>query len=190
MKSSNLMLLCILGLLISGAVAASSSNEKANQLYQSPISVEALEGSTTTDLVIHVPSETTEVKKIQVKAYTIDGSNKFTRNFFNATAVNGTVLIQFDDLMRGERVDVNAHLDSGSGVDNSTVVLLRPDLVVSSVSNAENVVAGDTLQVSATIQEINLDTGAEATVVLMNGENVLDTVPVNVAAGGNAREVF
>lgn len=190
MKSSNIMLLCILGLLISGAVAASSDNGKVNQFSQGSISLEAFKGSTTTDLIIHVPSEVTEVKKIQVKAYYTDGSAKFTRNFFNLTAVNGAVLIQFDDLMRGEQVDVNVHLDKGRGEDNSTVVLLRPDLAVSSASYAEKVVAGDTLQVNATIHEMNLDAGAEATVVLMKGESVLDTMSVNVAAGGTANAVL
>jgi hypothetical protein len=194
-------------LLVSGGIAG--SNEKnASQLSTQPvITVEALKGETVTDLSIHVPHSVTIAKKIQVKAYYANGTHKFTTNFFDMTALNGVILIQFDDLLRGERVDVRLRIEKekdddlkgeenrdeakeGDALKASTVVLLRPDLAFYSVDVAGKVLVGDTLSVNATIQELNGDRGAEAVVSLMDSGNVLATGSVNLSAGGMASVIL
>lgn len=187
MKLSNIMLvLCVIGLLISGVVAA-SNGKSANQVGVVPvITLEALKGQAVTDLLIHVPSDITETKKIQVKAYDAAGSPRFSRNVVNITPVNGIVSLQFDDLQRGDHVTVRLQTEQYGWLDNSTTVLNRPDLIIASAATAGKVVSGDTLVVNVSVQEKNGDLGAEAVVSLLDGETVLDTRDVSVSAGGTA----
>lgn len=185
MKISNIALvLFVSGLLISGVVAA-SNGKSVNQAGVVPvITLEALKGQAVTDLLIHVPPDITETRKIQAKAYDAAGSPRFSRNFVNITPVNGIVLLQFNDLQRGDHVNVRLQTEQYGWLDNSTPVLNRPDLIITSAAAAGKIVAGDTLVVNVSIQEKNGDLGSEAAASLLDGETVLDTKDVSVSAGG------
>lgn len=189
MKGKVVLMLCLAGLLVSGGLAA-SNGKGLGHASQSSISAEALKGPNVTDLMIYVPSDVTIAKKIQVKAYYTNGTNKFTRNFLDVPAANGVVRIQFDNLERREKVDVSLQMDKGGWLEASAVVYLRPDLVIASVTAAEKVLVGDRLFVNVSVQEINGDLGADAAVVLLEGSTVLDTVNVSMNAGGNANAVL
>ncbi len=162
---------------------ADTSNKRTVISAQAVTVSEALKGLSITDLQIHVPQDVIVAKKIQVKAYYANGTLKFTRNFFNKAAANGIILLQFDDLSRGERVDVRLQTDQYGWLESTTMVILRPDLTVSSAIVAEKIIVGGTLTVNVTVQEINGDIGAGAVVSLMDGVTVLDSKNVNVNAG-------
>ena len=179
----SVLIIFLMGLLVSVGFAA-SNGILSNLFSQSGISVEALKGPDTTDLFIHVTPDIIHVKKIRVKAYYTNGTSKFTRNFADAVPVDGIILIQFDDLLRGERVDVRVQMDKGSGFDESAFVILRPDLVLSSVEYSDEVIVGDALVVNVSVREINGDSGAQATVALMNKDTVFDTANVSIDANG------
>lgn len=182
-----ILMLCIAGLLVSGGIAASNEG-KGNARTQS-VSIEAFRGQAVTDLIINVSPDIQAVKKIQVKAYYTNGTIKFTRNFDNAVSSGGIILLQFDDLMRGERADVRVQGDTGSGVDASTTVKLRPDLAVS-VNTVSSVAVGENLPVSVTITENNGDLGSDAVLSLMDGDSVLNSTTVSVNAGSVASAVL
>lgn len=156
---------------------------------QTVIVVEALKGQAVTDLIIHVPTDVTLVKKIQVKAYYADGTSKFSRNFFDSPVVNGIISLQLNDLQRGEKVDFRIQTDRYGWLEGSATVLNRPDLAVSG-SAAGKMPSGEPLSVTVVVQEKNMDTGANASVVLLNGDAVLDTKNVSVAAGGTTSAVL
>lgn len=188
MNGKIVLMLCVAGLLVSGGIAASTEG-RGNAHTQSVITVEAFRGQAITDLLIKVSPDIQVAKKIQVKAYYTNGTIKFTRNFDNAVSAGGVILIQFDDLMRGERVDARVQGDTGSGVEASTVVKLRPDLVVS-INTVSSVLVGENLPVSVTITENNGDMGSEAVLSLMNGDSVLNSTVVSLNAGSVANAVF
>ncbi len=199
MRVNNIMLvLFVLAMLISGGIA--SSNGKGVQQDAQPVlSADAIKGPTVTDLTIHMPPNVTTVKKIQVKAYYVNNTLKFTRNFFDMAVLNGIIQIQLDNLDRGEKVDVSVltgkdknakdkksddeETENSETLKASTVVRLRPDLAFYSVIIAEKVLVGGTLSINVTVQEINGDMGAGAIVSLMDGGTVLDAKNVNVSAG-------
>lgn len=182
-----ILMLCIAGLLVSGGIAA--SNEGRGNARTQSVSIEAFRGQAITDLIINVSPDIQAAKKIQVKAYYTNGTIKFTRNFDNAVSAGGIILLQFDDLMRGELVDVRVQGDTGSGVDASTTVKLRPDLAVS-VNTVSSVAVGENLPVSITITENNGDLGSEAVLSLMDGDSVLNSTTVSVNAGSVANAVL
>lgn len=157
---------------------------------QTVIVVEALKGQAVTDLIIHVPTDVTMVKKIQVKAYYADGTSKFSRNFFDSPVVNGIISLQLNDLQRGEKVDFRIQTDRYGWLEGSATVLNRPDLVISSADAVGKIVVSDTLSVNVSILEKNGDLGSVASVSLLNGESVLDTRSVSIGAGGMTRALL
>lgn len=165
---------------------AGISHKKHDISTQAAVSMEALKGQSITDLQIHVPPNVTAVKKIHVKAYYANGTLKVTRNYFDKSVSNGVISLQFDDLSRGEKVEVRLQTDQYGVFESTTWVLLRPDLTVFSASVAEKVVVGGTMPVNVTVQEINGDMGAEAVIFLTDDVTVLDTRNVNLSAGGTA----
>lgn len=176
-----ILALCLTGLLVSVGFAASNGNQ--NLQPQTVPSAEALKGPIVTNLSIYMPSGVTDAKKIQIKAYYTNGTIKFTRNYGSTLALNGIIVLQFNDLDRQERVDIRIQTSQG-WLETSTIVLLRPDLLVFLASAEKNVLVGDTLPVNVSIREINGDIGAGADVSLQIGEVLLDTVKVNLTAGG------
>ena len=178
-----ILALCLTGLLVSVSFAASNGNQ--NPHPQSVPGAEALKGPAVTDLTIYMPSGVTDAKKIQIKAYYTNGTIKFTRNYGSTPSVNGIIALQFNDLDRQERLDIRIQTSQG-WLETSTIVLLRPDLLVFLASAEKNVLVGDTLPVNVSIREIKGDTGAGAEVSLHIGETLFDTVKVNLTAGGTA----
>lgn len=189
MKEKMIPVLCAIVILISVGIAASDKND-LNPLAQPAVSVGAFKGTSTTDLLIHLPSDVEEARKIQVKAYNSNDTPMFTKNFFNLSAVNNTVSIQFDDLQRGDRVDVRLDSDKYGWLENSTKVLLRPDLVISFAGGIDEVPVGDVLPVNVSIMEVNGDLGSRANVTLLDEEIVLDTRDVSIDAGGTGSALF
>lgn len=171
-------------------INAKAQNNGIGAFVQSAISVEALSGPALTDLIVHVPSNVTLARRVQVKAYYTNGTLKFTRTFSDQPVANSIILVQFGDLLRGERVDVRVQTDQYGWLGSSTVVLLRPDLVIYSAIAAGQVLVGDSLPVNITVREINGDMGANATVALMNNAVLLDAKKVNVSSGGMTNVVL
>ena len=184
------LVLYLAGILISVGIAASNEKRSEALSAQSTISAEALKGPLITDLVIHVPPDVNLSRKVQIKAYYTNGTSKFSQNFFNVTPTGGIISYQFNDLLKGERIDIRLQTDQYGWLETSTLVTLRPDLVITSVTSADQVLAGETLSVKATVQETNGDTGANATLVLLNGELMLNSGYINVNAAGTTDAVL
>ncbi|HEY3185493.1 MAG TPA: hypothetical protein VGJ77_21795, partial [Gaiellaceae bacterium] len=132
----------------------------------------------------------TELKKIQVKTFAADGTVASTRNINDAALTNGARTIDLGDVPRDRHVEADVLLQTSERtfvVRGATRTLLRPDLVVESVTAPKQVLAGRPFAVTVVIAERNKDVGAKATVVLPAAGV---TRPVEIAAGGTATIEF
>jgi gamma-glutamyltranspeptidase/glutathione hydrolase len=156
----------------------------------------ALLGSDGTDLYLTVSSATDPVPdridKVQLKALPFDGDQLRTSNYFDLPAPGGVAVLHVGDLGRHRQLQLLAHVKEGSqnNVEATTQVLLRPDLTVTSVSAPADVVRRQHLTVTAVVAELAGDTGASATVTLLEGDTKLASTPVTVPAGGSTPVSF
>ena len=109
---------------------------------------------------------------------------------------NGRATIELARLERGTAVVVQVHVREQSPprtriLRGGTVALLRPDLVVAALSAPPQTLSTRPIDVVADIAELNTDSGAEATVTLMQGPTpVAAPKTVSVAAGGTTSVTF
>ena len=153
------------------------------------LSVQALLGGGQTDLYLRLTSDGAPLPevldKVQLKAFSPDGEHVLTENLFDVPAPGGVAQLQRSDLMRGERVAVKAHAKAGSQNEllAETHVALRPDLTVE-LDAPERVVRRQSFDVTVSVAEIAGDTGADATVSVFDGVELLATRAVAVGPGG------
>lgn len=116
------------------------------------------------------------VTKVQLKAFDGNGDLLYTSN---TTGINApSVALPLDGLERGQAFDVQANIRD---VDNNrtdvlsvtTVGRLRPDLAVR-VSAPETARVGFPVHITATVEELNHDTGARATCALFVDDAQVD----------------
>src|SRR5207244_1197524 len=96
---------------------------------------------------------------------------------------------------RGQLVATEALAQSGEPertyvLHDETRTLLRPDLVVASLTAPRQILSGRAFTVEARVAEQNGDVGATAALTLTTGTTVLGTVEVDVAAGGSVSKTF
>ena len=119
--------------------------------------------------------------KIQLKAYDGNGDLLYTNNVSGISAP--AVVVPLASFDRGQALDIQANIRN---VDNTrtdvvsvtAVGKLRPDLAVLHVDAPSNAPLGMPVHITATIVELNHDTGARATCVLS-----VDDRPVDRAEG-------
>ncbi len=107
--------------------------------------------------------------KVQLKTFDGNGNLIFTSNYSGLSA--GSFAVPIDRMDRGQTLAVQGHI---RGVDNSrtdvvsvtTVGRLRPDLAVLGVNTPASARVGFPVHISATVAELNQDTGARASCVL------------------------
>jgi hypothetical protein len=126
----------------------------------------------------------TIAQSVQVKSFDVTGKMRWSRSAQNialAPDQNTTVAdLQYSDLSPSQKIKAQMEVKSCAANSPTVVlqqegfVLLRPDLTVETISAPSSVFAGLYVNIFASIRELNGDLGASATVVLMEGDNILD----------------
>jgi gamma-glutamyltranspeptidase/glutathione hydrolase len=152
------------------------------------LSARALLGSDGTDIYLTISSATVPVpdriEKVQLKALPFEGDTLRTSNYFDLPAPGGVAVLNVGGLARHRPLHLIAHVKGGdqNNVEADALVLLRPDLAVTSLSAPAEVVRRQSFTLTATVAELAGDTGASATATLFDGATQLASAPVTVAA--------
>jgi hypothetical protein len=158
----------------------------------------ALTGAAGADMTVTITTAVagcdvpTALKKVQLKVLDADGTIASTRNVNDVAAVGGDATIDLGQVPRQRRVQADVLVQTGTPertyvLRGETTTLLRPDLVVRSITPKQALV-GKPFTVSVVVAERNGDVGAAATVTI-------SAVPgasrqVDVAAGGSTTVEF
>jgi gamma-glutamyltranspeptidase/glutathione hydrolase len=159
------------------------------------LSAQALLGGGQTDLYLRVSSDGAPppdtLDKVELKAFSLNGKNVSTDNLFDVPAPGGVAVISRSDFVRGQLLEVKAHVKQGSQNElvAETHVALRPDLTVE-LHVPETVVRRQGFSVIVSLEELAGDTGASATVSVFDGLSLLATHHVEVGAGGKTEVPF
>jgi hypothetical protein len=166
------------------------------------VSLRALTGPQGADLTVRVvPAPDTgcatpeALKKVQVKVFAADGTLASTHNLQDVDSPGGSADLRLGQVARHQKVAADVLIQNADATRTyvlraETTTLLRPDLVVSDATDNPIVFATRPFQVAAQISERNGDIGAAAVVTLRDGKTTLDSVTVDVAAGGSAEASF
>lgn len=132
------------------------------------------------------------LEKVQLK---VSGKNGWTKNY-NNTNGTGTFVLPVTGLTRGTTIQIHANVRGTSSrnmqvLQVTDTVRLRPDLQVSAVTVPANVTAGVPVTISASVRELNGDTGARATCSLsVNGKQLDTATNIWVDAGDSVQCLF
>ena len=188
------LLVCILTACGSAGAARGAELPAAAALELS-----ALTGPKGADLYIEAPAGTAAFEHVQVQIRAPSGSDEQANRIINlkdVAAPDGVARIDLGELARGATVSAEAHVREQSPARTAihrgeTVVKLRPDLVVAAVHAPPQTLSTRPIDVVADISELNLETGARATVKLMLGPTpVAESQTVTVPAGGGFSVAF
>ena len=166
-----------------------------------PVSLEltALTRQQGADLAIEAPEGTTAFEHVHIQIRAPEGSDETPNrviNLENVAAPDGVASIQLGRVGSGAAVSVEAHVREQSPPRivirrGETVVKLRPDLVVDAVYAPSQTLSTRPIDIVADISELNLETGAQATLKLMLGPTlVAEPKSVTVPAGGSISATF
>lgn len=164
--------------------------------------VEALKGPEVTDVYVTIHSEDpsfpvpASVKKLLLKSLDEEGEAQWAKNYRSVVLQDGVAQYQYDDLGRYQPVTVQVNLQTGLTVNNhvlraDTIVLLRPDLVISDVNAPSQVHVNELINLEVIAREVNLDLGAAFDVALYLQGNEVDRVQgANIDAGGAVSNIL
>ena len=176
------------------ACGAAGAARAAEEPATSVLELSALTGPKGADLYIEAAAGTTAFEHVHVQIRAPAGSDEQTNRIINLKDVavaDGIARIDLGELGRGATVTAEAHVREESPPRTvihrgDTTVKLRPDLVVAAVHAPPQTLSTRPIDVVADISELNLETGAEATVKLMLGPTpVAEPQTVTVRAGGS-----
>lgn len=189
-------------------LAAAGSAAAANQASPGDTSgwgyslqAEALRGVGATDVVLYVRSngvgeEVAQLDRVVIFTRAPRPSRLETTVLRNVPVTDGVVQVALQPLPRGTSVAVDALLYAGAprrtyAMHAATVVKLRPDLVVGSVSAPAQTLTTRAVAVTAVIEEVNGDLAAEdVTVSLRWGPSLIATQQTSVLAGRSRTVIF
>jgi hypothetical protein len=117
------------------------------------------------------------LSKFQLKSFDGNGDLLYTTNYSGLNAPS--VIVPVDGLERGQALDVQANIRNADDnrtdvVSVTTVGRLRPDLAVLRVNAPAAARSGFPVPISATVAELNHDTGARASCVLFVDDAQVD----------------
>jgi len=188
-----------------GVASASTKSPDTATGSQTPYSlqIQALEGPTYTDLYVNTSPTTAGItalnslKKVQLKTFDKNGNLVYTRNYNNGVAApNGSADIQLTDVSRHQPLQTEVLVQNDQTTNTQVlkaqgIVLLRPELSLDQVDTMSTAYVNTPFDVSTIIKELNGDVGANFTVQLLNGNDVIDEAQnVQVAAGGTQPVAF
>jgi gamma-glutamyltranspeptidase/glutathione hydrolase len=156
------------------------------------ISARALLGPNGTDVYVQATPAVAVFDKVQLKAWPLESGNVETRNFFDVAAPGGIATLHLDGIVRGQRIEVSAHVKDGSqnNLETEALVRLRPDLAVLAMTVPADVTRRHSFDVRIAVGETAGDTAASAAVTLFDGTTPLTTQLVTIGAGGQSELVF
>lgn len=167
------------------------------------ITVSALQSAIATDVSVYVLTSDGEnypvpgsLKKLQVKILNSTGDAISVRNLFDVPVLDGKAMVSVPDLVPGMSVEVHVLIQTRQTVNTevlraSTVVLLRPDLVIKEVNAPAQVNVDALFNIEVVVQEMKFQSGATANVSLVEGATVLATATgIAVNAGGEVSVLF
>jgi hypothetical protein len=142
----------------------------------------AHDGTTTIDIAtapFGTPAEDA-ITRILIRALTPSGATVFTRTYDDAIP-NGSVAWTFDDLLAGQTVHLDVHVNDRALprtdlVEIDELVRRRPDLRVEMIRAPRQVVTDAPTVITATIDEHNGDVGARANCVLLVDDIEVDRI--------------
>ena len=150
------------------------------------------------DVVIDGVAEPDRSKHIQMKSFDTEGELRWTENLKNVDLVPGdgmsSVNLNYDDMSRHQPVQSQVQVQNGDTevMKITASVMLRPDVTVDDIQATDTVLVGESLTVSAMLEELNGDLGATTRVTLASEEGVeLDAAEaVMIDPLGDAAVVF
>jgi hypothetical protein len=163
------------------------------------LELSALTGPKKADLYIDAPAGTAAFEHVQVQIRAPAAWDEQVNRIINLKDVavaDGIARIDLGELGRGATVTAEAHVREQNPARTAihrgeTIVKLRPDLVVAAVHAPPQTLSTRPIDVVADISELNLETGAKATVTLMLGPTpVAEPQSVTVPAGGSLSVPF
>jgi len=192
---TTLLLLCAV---LAAAVITASSSAADPAACRYEISTSALTGPTATDVSLRVTApagcaDVASIKKVQLK---IDGTGNADDvvNLDDVQAAGGVASITVGRVDRGRRIDANVLIQPSTRtyvLRDFTTAKLRPDLLVARVQAPPQTLTTRPVDVVASIEETNGDTGAAASVTLAGPLGPLaGPVSVTVPAGGTVTVKF
>lgn len=153
------------------------------------ITVDALKGAEVTDIYIsYSDANLTLADRVKIDAFYSNGTKKFTENYRNVAIINRTSLISSTNLNQNETIAVLVEIGSGKSVLKMTAqtrVKLRPDLAIQSINAPSRVLSGSPFDVDLNTIEINRDTGANFSITIKEGTNVVTSTSASIIPGGN-----
>lgn len=135
------------------------------------------------------------LSQVQFEAFDSSGELRYTKNFNHLNA-GGSADFTFDDLLRGQVLQVQANVRGidGARTDVVTVretVKLRPDIAVQRISAPSSVAVGAAVNLSAVLAELNGDVGAHTDCVLSVDGMEVDRAPgIWIDAGSSVSCAF
>jgi hypothetical protein len=180
--------------MIAALVAAAPTDAQAGKGKAQPfsISVTAMQDvNANTDVTIttHVEQDGLTApdlsKHIQMKSFDTEGELRWTQNYQNA-ALNvagdntSSVTYTYTDMERHQPAKIielvqTDEITKTKVLRGNSTVLFRPDITVTSVSAPAQVVVNDLVNITALIEELNGDLGADSTIELSLDGTVLDS---------------
>jgi Gamma-glutamyltranspeptidase len=155
---------------------------------------QALLSSTQTDLTLRVdgPELPAALEKVQVKAWPAGSDEAETRNFFDVALTDGVATLHLTGRERGEALQIHAHVKDGPqhNLEAETTVKRRPDLTVTRIDVAADIVRTHPFDVTVTVAEVGGDVGATALLELFDGLTRIAASDVTVPADGTAETSF
>ena len=183
----------VIGCATAGAAGA------AAPLGAERLELSALTGPEGADLSIEAPAGARAFEHVRIQIRASEGSNESPNRIINlnhVAAADGKATIDLGTVASGAIVSVDVQVREQRPLRTviyrgKTIVKLRPDLVVAAVYAPPQTLSTRAIDVVADISELNLETGAKATVELMLGPTrVAEPKSVIVPAGGNLSIAF
>lgn len=207
MGTTAIMTLVLLGLVAVPVLAkgkgkgAGNSARPAKYDGQYSLEVQALKGPDATDVSVTVVTSDAaawpvpdELKKLQVKITDEDDDVVFIVNEKGAGLDDGHLSRSVAEPAPHTNLRILATIDTGPRtvvLKQDAEVLMRPDLVVTLMSNPDEVKVNEAFNVDIDVRELNGEVGTTATVSLLADGNLLGSVQgVTVNAGGVTTVVF
>ena len=189
-------------LIVCGAAGAASA---AVPPAPEALVLSALKGDRTeptgdaTELSIEAPAGIAAFEHVHIEIRAAEGTDDRQNRIINLTDVaapDGIATIELGPAGRGAAVSVDAQIREQNPPRTvihrgETVVKLRPDLVVAAVYAPPQTLSTQGIDVLADLSELNLETGAKATVELKLGPTpIAEPQTVTVPRGGSMSIVF
>jgi hypothetical protein len=193
--------LSMIAALVAAPNVAEAGKGKAQPYSISVTAMQDINANTDVTITTHVEQDGLTApelsKHIQMKSFDTDNELRWTQNYQNATLnVNAdntsSITYTYTDMERYQPTKIielvqNDQITKTKVLRGNSTVLFRPDITVASLDAPAQVVVNDLVNITAMIEELNGDLGADSTIELSLDGTVLDSATgVNLSANSDA----